>query len=107
MVLTFNWLLIFRANLNITEAIIYNFIGLYSLYIWKQSYNLLPYATYQLTLILYWLICFDCNMTYPILLYFTAKFCEDNDYQIYKLTKNYISGHSLKHIFAGLALFVM
>jgi len=107
MVLTFNWLLIFRANLNIHESFIYNLIGIYSLYIWRRTNNLLPYATFQLTLILYWLICFECGMTYAIIFYFVAKICEDYDYQIYKLTNNYISGHSLKHIFAGLALFVM
>lgn len=38
-----------------------------------------------------------------LILYALAKMCEDRDYQIWQPTKNTISGHSLKHILAGLA----
>ena len=38
-----------------------------------------------------------------LLLYAAAKICEDNDYEIFHWTGKRISGHSLKHILAGLA----
>ena len=105
MVLTFSWLLITHSKLNIIELVIYNFNAYYSLYIWKTQRNLLLYSAVQLSLILYWLLCLDCGMTTAILFYFAAKICEDNDRKIYMLTNRYISGHTLKHIFAGCALF--
>jgi hypothetical protein len=38
-----------------------------------------------------------------LLLYVLAKYCEDRDYEIFELTRQIISGHSLKHVLAGLA----
>ncbi|KAL9191489.1 hypothetical protein ACHAXT_001195 [Thalassiosira profunda] len=38
-----------------------------------------------------------------LLFYALAKVCEDNDYVIFAWTKRRISGHSLKHVLAGLA----
>ena len=38
-----------------------------------------------------------------LLLYAAAKVCEDRDYEIFRWTGRRISGHSLKHILAGLA----
>ena len=38
-----------------------------------------------------------------LLLYSASKICEDKDYEIFNLTGKRVSGHSLKHILAGLA----
>ena len=38
-----------------------------------------------------------------LLLYSAAKVCEDKDYEIFDWTGKRVSGHSLKHILAGLA----
>lgn len=107
MIMTFSWLIYTRSNLTIIENIIYIGISFYSIYEWRRTYNLLLYSSIQITLIIYWLICVECEMVYPVLFYFLAKICEDMDLYIYVLTNNTISGHTLKHIFSGLALFVI
>ena len=38
-----------------------------------------------------------------LLLYSASKICEDKDYEIFNWTGKRVSGHSLKHILAGLA----
>ena len=107
MVITFSWLVITRAELHILEGILFAAIAFYSLYDWKQNYNLVLYSAVQITLILYWILCPGCGMLNPILCYFIAKICEDMDREIYDLTDSAISGHTLKHLFSGLALFFM
>jgi hypothetical protein len=71
---------------------------------WKFTLDLIPYASFQAALIIYWLL-FDKQMLLLIICYILAKVCEDLDYEIYYLTHNNISGHTLKHIFSGFALF--
>jgi hypothetical protein len=104
MQISFTYLILFKITLNIYEQI---FIILYSSYVlikWKFTLDLIPYASFQVALIIYWLI-FDKNMLLSVIFYILAKICEDLDYEIYYLTHKTISGHTLKHIFAGFALF--
>ena len=35
------------------------------------------------------------------------RFSEHNDHYVYQLTNNLVSGHTLKHIFAGLGIFYL
>jgi len=104
MQISFTYLILSKITLNIYEQI---FIVLYSFYVlikWKFTLDLIPYASFQTALIIYWLL-FDKQMLLSIICYILAKICEDLDYEIYYLTHNSISGHTLKHIFAGYALF--
>lgn len=39
--------------------------------------------------------------------YFVSKICEDQDRQIWLLTKQLISGHALKHLFAALGCYLL
>jgi hypothetical protein len=75
-----------------------------SLFNWVYNYNLIPYAAFQLSMIIYWLF-MDNTMLVEVTLYILAKICEDNDMQIYKITNNNISGHTIKHLVSGCALF--
>jgi hypothetical protein len=44
-------------------------------------------------------------MLYVCFWYLLAKFCEAYDHQIWNMTSKWISGHTLKHIFAGIIPF--
>jgi hypothetical protein len=104
MQISFTYLILSKITLNIYEQI---FIILYTSYVlmkWKFTLDLIPYASFQAALIIYWLL-FDKQMLLSIICYIFAKICEDLDYEIYYITHNNISGHTLKHIFAGIALF--
>jgi len=103
--LSFVYLILQRIELNIYEQIIISIYAIYSIVKWNITYDLLPYATIQLSLIIYWFIFPSYNMQIPVILYFLAKICEDCDFEIYYLTNKTISGHTIKHIFAGIALF--
>lgn len=105
MLLSFVYLILLRIELNLFEQIMISFYSLYSILKWKLFLDLVPYATIQLTLIIYWLIFPSYNMQYAIVFYIMAKICEDYDYKIYMLTNKIISGHTIKHILAGFALF--
>ena len=105
MLLSFVYLILLRIELNLFEQIIIVFYSIYSILKWKLLLDLVPYATIQLTMIIYWLIFPSYNMQYAIIFYIMAKICEDYDYKIYILTNKIISGHTIKHILAGLALF--
>ena len=104
MQISFTYLVLTKINLHFIESFIIVFYAIYSLCKWQITLDLIPYASFQLSIILYWLF-FDTSMLYPILCYIFAKICEDYDVEIYFLTHQNISGHTLKHIFAGIALF--
>jgi len=107
MVFTFSWLIFTRTYLTTIESIVYIAISFYSLYHWKRSYDLTLYCAIQLSMIIFWFLNIKCGMLLPVLFYTIAKICEDMDKQIYAFTGHQISGHTLKHISSGLALFVM
>jgi hypothetical protein len=46
------------------------------------------------------------GISWPVALYLLAKYFEDNDKKYY-LQTGYISGHSIKHILAGVAMFLI
>lgn len=104
MQIAFTFVLYNKINFIIYEQV---FLGLYNigiLFYWSYTYDLIPYASCQLSIILYWVL-FDANMIIPIILYIIAKICEDYDLIIYNYTNKQISGHTLKHIISGLAIF--
>jgi hypothetical protein len=87
-------------------------IGVLSIVYWRLTNDLRLYALVQFLPLLLIAILLICN--YPmhggkmqhqsaLLLYVLAKYCEDRDYEIFELTRQIVSGHSLKHLLAGLA----
>ena len=104
MQIAFSYIICEKIDLNIYEQILINFISYGSLIYWKLTYDLIPYASFQLSMILYWLF-FDNLMLIPVLMYISAKIFEDNDLKIFNITNKNVSGHTLKHIISGLAIF--
>ena len=87
-------------------------IGIFSVLYWKWTDDLRLYALVQflpLLSIAALLVC--CNAKHGgafqqalgLGCYALAKICEDRDYEIYSATGKRISGHSLKHVLAGMA----
>ena len=87
-------------------------IGIFSVLYWKWTDDLRLYVLVQflpLLLITALLVC--CNSKHGgafqqalgLGCYALAKICEERDYEIYSATGKRISGHSLKHVLAGLA----
>ena len=88
------------------------FIGVMSVLYWNWTDDLRLYALVQfLPLVVMAILLMFCQSRYggamqhslALILYALAKMCEDRDYQIWQQTKKTISGHSLKHILAGMA----
>lgn len=103
MQIAFSSIIFDRINLNMYDKFLM-YIYIYgSLLYWKYTFDLKLYASFQISLILY-LILFNTDMYIPVLCYIFAKICEDLDKYIYSKT-NIISGHTLKHIISGIALF--
>ena len=71
---------------------------------WRRTMNLIPYSIYQIVPVLIFIYDDAFGMRNSGLMYLLAKICEDNDYKIYVLSRKTISGHTIKHIFASLAL---
>ena len=76
--------------------------GLLALEYHHITNDLTLYAAYQLNMILF-LICVK-GFSMPVILYIIAKLFEDYDYEFYNATKHIISGHTVKHILAGMAM---
>ncbi len=82
--------------------------------IWKFNGNLTPYAVLQfggIILVILTLLLSKSQRQSPcfsslIILYGIAKLVEFYDVQIFTLTQNLISGHTLKHLIAALATIV-
>jgi hypothetical protein len=82
--------------------------------IWKFNGNLTPYAVLQfggIILVILTLLLSKSQRQSPcftslIILYGIAKLVEFYDVQIFTLTQNLISGHTLKHLIAALAAIV-
>jgi len=99
----FSMILARKLELNLlytTICIAYNILTV--LY-WYSTYNLSYYIASQLSLIIFFLL-YDYGLRTCILIYILAKITETYDKQIYKLTNNLISGHTMKHILAAIAI---
>jgi hypothetical protein len=100
----FTYIIYDKIKINLIEKLLVSLISFGSLYYWSYNYDLIPYASFQLSMIIYWLL-FDNNMFIPVIFYILAKICEDNDLKIFNLTNKKISGHTIKHILSGIAIF--
>jgi len=88
-------------------------IGVVSVLYWNWTDDLRLYALVQfLPLVVMTFLVLFCQpsryggamqQTLALMLYALAKMSEDRDYEIWAMTKNTISGHSLKHVLAGMA----
>ncbi|KAL7539543.1 hypothetical protein ACHAXR_009378 [Thalassiosira sp. AJA248-18] len=87
-------------------------LGIFSVLYWRVTDDLRLYALVQflpLILIAAFVVCLQprhggaIQQAVAVVCYAVAKFCEERDYEIFILTNNRISGHSLKHVIAGLA----
>lgn len=105
MILFLTYIVGYKLHWEITNQLIFTFIGLLTIAYWMCTYDIIPYSTFQIAPLLFFAIYGEYGMRIPVLLYVFAKICEDNDRCIYELTNNIISGHTLKHLFAGCSLF--
>ena len=87
-------------------------IGVFSVVYWRWTDDLRLYALVQflpLVVIAALLVCGQpthggaIQQAVGLACYALAKACEEQDYEIFDWTNKQISGHSLKHMFAGLA----
>ena len=87
-------------------------LGIFSVLYWRWTDDLRLYVLIQflpLVIIAGLLICCQprhggtLQHTLALMCYGLAKVCEECDYEIYAVTKNQISGHSMKHALAGMA----
>ena len=85
-----------------------------SVLLWNYNGNLTPYAVLQfggIVIIALTLLLTKAQKQSPcftslIILYGFAKFTEFYDVEIFKLSQNLISGHTLKHLIASIAVLV-
>ena len=87
-------------------------IGLLSVFYWNQTENSRPYVSLQILIFMYCVYkVYPTNAGYlllPLLLFsFITRFSEVYDKEIYETTNHLISGHSLKHVFAGIQIFII
>lgn len=90
--------------------------GAASLWVWWALDNLLPWVVLQaggMLMLLALAFCRPLHSGYALRLglclacYVLAKLCELGDAQLFRLSGELLSGHSLKHLFAGLAVLPM
>lgn len=96
-------------------GILFYILGILSVVYWKQTGDIRLYLLILIGVpIIFFLKYYDneeeddngVKKNLYIILFFTVlyRFVEYYDHQIYNLTNNMISGHTLKHIFAGLSI---
>ena len=99
-----------RAGQWLTLAVLV--CGAWSIWTWSTSANVLPWAVLQyggIALMLCLGLLAPCDGALPvswttvILVYALAKVLEQTDAQVYHLTGELVSGHTLKHIIASFA----
>ena len=87
-------------------------LGIFSVLYWRWMDDLRLYALVQflpLIIIAGLLVCYQpkhggaFQHTLALICYALAKICEDLDYTIFARTNKRISGHSMKHVLAGIA----
>lgn len=96
---------------NYSKIILY-LLAIGSVLYWKYSGNLLPYSILWLSVIFLLLyVYYDTEYRYEslsiVILIVIIRLVEIYDKQIYKLTNNILSGHSLKHILAGIGIYLI
>lgn len=87
-------------------------LGLVSVLYWNQTQNSRPYVSLQILIFMYCVYkVYPTNAGYlllPLLIIsFMTRFSEVNDKEIYETTNHLLSGHSLKHVFAGIQIFII
>ena len=87
-------------------------LGLISVFYWNQTTDSRPYVSLQILIFMYCVYkVYPTKAGYlllPLLLFsFMTRFSEVNDKEIYETTNHLLSGHSLKHIFAGIQIFII
>ena len=83
-------------------------IGISSIYYWVISKDLKFYALVQFVpFIIILLNGKFSEYYYGILFYFLAKICEHYDREIYLLTRQTVSGHTIKHLCAACAMYTI
>jgi len=91
-------------------------LGIASVMYWHYTDDLRPYVLVQFLPLLMMpavLFLFDCPqrgrgyLLAALVVYMAAKLAEHYDHAVFSLTGEIISGHSLKHLLAALALFVV
>lgn len=87
-------------------------IGIASVILWKLSGNILPYALLQVSIILF--CSYKLYNTHaeryiiPIIgIGLAVRLVEIFDNSLYRITNKIISGHTLKHIFASLQIYIV
>lgn len=87
-------------------------VGVFSIMYWQRTDDLRLYVLVQflpLLIISMLLVSGDpkhggkVQHVVALAFYAASKYCEDRDYEIFALTGHRLSGHSLKHVLAGLA----
>jgi len=105
MMLVMSKLISLKLNMSLMYSLTIYISSILSTVYWYYSSNLIPYCTFQLGPIIFFSLNEKYNMRLCIGLYVIAKICEDNDKKIFGLTGYIISGHTLKHLVAGIAIF--
>jgi hypothetical protein len=70
----------------------------------ERTNDLSLYVAYQLNMIIF--LIWTNGFSLPVIFYIIAKEFEDYDKEVYIATKQIISGHTIKHILAGIAMLV-
>lgn len=111
---TFCFMLEEYTSLGIGRDVLFPLIGVgvFSIIYWRWTDDLRLYAVVQFfpLLVIALLIVISepkhggrLQHALALLSYLLAKYCEDRDYEIFELTEQRVSGHSLKHVLAGSA----
>jgi hypothetical protein len=101
MVLGMAYIMNLYSDLDFQDLLLH---GLLALEYHHITNDLSLYVAYQLNMILF--LTWVKGFSMPVILYIIAKLFEDYDYGFYIATKHIISGHTVKHILAGMAMMV-
>jgi len=107
MAMIFCYVIADKLNMMLIQKILFIIIGSYTVYYWKRTHDLVPYLTFQLAPMIFFLLYKEYHMIPCIMLYIAAKLFEMVDYQIYIHTNGLVSGHTIKHLIAGLSMFTI
>lgn len=105
MMLAMSKMISMKMNLPLTYSLIIYISSAISTVYWYYSSNLVPYCTFQLAPIIFFLLNEGYGLRMCVGWYIIAKICEDFDKKIFALTGGIVSGHTLKHLAAGVAIF--
>jgi len=97
------YLLLPAILLGITSVLIWVFTDDLRIYFWVQAFPFL--CILLMVLVFRGRYSHQSYLLYGVLLYILAKVTEAKDGEIYTFTEGNISGHSLKHLLAGLGVY--